>query len=336
MIANTQLKAVTLAVVLILSIVTIATGPVAAAADPSPSVSNAPDTVGPNDTFTIEYELENTGADVGSFSLAMPNLPSTVTVESIEGDIQSSDVAADPPSASTNAVAGGETISVAVTYNASNASIGDTTFELSANQPLDGTSGSTSATVTIEDAVATPNVTATGGADVVRQGSTYEQEFTISNAGTAPGAFTLTVSDVGASITINDITGDLQSTDVGATPPSATTDSVNASGSVTVSVNYTVASDAALGTTTPFTLAAEQPIDGTADSQSRSVMVKEPEPTDPQDRATEISGKSDPAELTQNDITAAITRFDRGQTVDGLNIGQNDITTLITLFDRNR
>lgn len=41
-------------------------------------------------------------------------------------------------------------------------------------------------------------------------------------------------------------------------------------------------------------------------------------PDEPRDRALQLAGKQDPAELTQDDVTAAITRFSRGQPVNTL------------------
>lgn len=321
---------------LMISLVAVATGPVAAAADPSVTVSDAPSTIGSNETFVINYEIENTGADTGSFSLDVPAPASGVTVEAIEGDIQSSDTSSDPASASTDAVdPSGGTASVSVTYNASGLSTGDITAELTARQPLDSTSDSVSSTITVASSTAIPLITPAGGTDTVRQANTYQSSYTIANTGSSPGSFTLTVSEVNSAITIDDISGSVQSTDVNATPSSATTTSINASEEATVVVEYTVSENATLGTYALFTLTATQPIDNTTDSRKSNVTVKEPEPEDPQQRATEIAEKDDPAELSQNDVTAAITRFDRGETANGIELSQNDITALITLFERN-
>jgi hypothetical protein len=58
-------------------------------------------------------------------------------------------------------------------------------------------------------------------------------------------------------------------------------------------------------------------------------------PEDPTQRALQIAGKSDPSDLTQNDVTAVITRFNRGQSVNNIDIKQDDVTAMITLFERN-
>jgi uncharacterized membrane protein len=336
MIQKDQWRALLLAVLMIVSIGTVFSGSAVAAANPAISVAEAPDTVGQDDTFTIEYNIENTGEDQGAFSLEIPNLPPGITVETIEGDIQASDLDSDAPTASTDNAAAGGTLTVTVTYNTTNAEAGETALELTASQPLDGTSDSLTSTVTVQEPAAVPEIGVTSGDDTARQGNTYERVYTITNTGTDPGAFTLNVSNAEAGISIDDITGDIQSADVDATPPSATTNSVSAGGSVTVTVNYTVASDAATGMYAPFTLSAEQPLDNTNASDSGNITVKEPVSDDPKDRALEVSQKEDPSQITQNDITATITRFDRGQTSNGVDISQSDITTLITLFDRNR
>jgi outer membrane protein assembly factor BamB len=54
----------------------------------------------------------------------------------------------------------------------------------------------------------------------------------------------------------------------------------------------------------------------------------------PRERALQIAGVSAASSLSQNDITVAITRFNRGQSAGGIDIEQNDITTVITLFER--
>lgn len=58
-------------------------------------------------------------------------------------------------------------------------------------------------------------------------------------------------------------------------------------------------------------------------------------PTDPEARALQIAGVNDSSELTQNDVTATITRFERGEAVDGVAVTQDDVTTVVTLFERD-
>jgi len=84
-----------------------------------------------------------------------------------------------------------------------------------------------------------------------------------------------------------------------------------------------------------------QAFDYNADHDEALVGVKAPtelnqEPSiSPTDRVLQITGKSDSGDLTQDDVTATITRFQRGQSANGIEIQQNDVTTLITLFERN-
>jgi len=331
-----RIWATVLAAAMVLSVLTAATGPVAAAAQPSISVTSAPSSVGPDGTFQIEYEVKNTGTNVGAFTVETLNLPSGVTVDSITGDIQSTDINGDPPSASTDAAdPNGGTVNVTVTYNASGAATGDASFEFTARSPLDGTSDSQSTTITIQESTAVPNVSVTDSPDVVRQNSTYESTYRIENTGTAPGSFTVRTQDLSSGITINSINGDIQSTNVDGTPPSATTDSAAAGSSVSVTVNYSVASDAQLGTYSLFTLAAEEPIAGATDNTSANIMVKQPASEEATDRALEVAGTESASKVEQNDVTVAITKFDRGQAANGIKLGQNDITVLITLFERN-
>jgi hypothetical protein len=58
-------------------------------------------------------------------------------------------------------------------------------------------------------------------------------------------------------------------------------------------------------------------------------------PDDPTQRVLQITEKSDPSELTQNDVTVVITRFNRGQSVNNIDIKQDDVTATITLFERS-
>jgi hypothetical protein len=79
----------------------------------------------------------------------------------------------------------------------------------------------------------------------------------------------------------------------------------------------------------------QSPPEGTAQSCEVSDGSESDEiPTDPTERALQITAKSDPSELTQNDVTAVITRFNRGQSVNDVDINQDDVTATITLFER--
>jgi len=54
----------------------------------------------------------------------------------------------------------------------------------------------------------------------------------------------------------------------------------------------------------------------------------------PRDRALQVTDVDDPTNITQNDVTAAITRFNRDQSTNGIDINQDDVTAIITLFER--
>jgi hypothetical protein len=58
-------------------------------------------------------------------------------------------------------------------------------------------------------------------------------------------------------------------------------------------------------------------------------------PTDPEERALQLTGVNNASELTQDDVTAAITRFERNESANGVDPTQDDVTTVITLFERN-
>jgi hypothetical protein len=49
----------------------------------------------------------------------------------------------------------------------------------------------------------------------------------------------------------------------------------------------------------------------------------------------QIVGKDDPESVTQDDVTATLTRFNRGEPANGVEITQDDVTSLITVFERN-
>ena len=56
---------------------------------------------------------------------------------------------------------------------------------------------------------------------------------------------------------------------------------------------------------------------------------------DSKERVLRITGKRDSTELDQDDVTAVITQFERGESVNGVRVNQSDVTSIITLFQRN-
>lgn len=64
-------------------------------------------------------------------------------------------------------------------------------------------------------------------------------------------------------------------------------------------------------------------------------VVNSTAPTDPEARVLQIADVNDPTDLTQDDVSNVITRFERGESVNGVTVTQDDVTTMVTLFERN-
>lgn len=78
--------------------------------------------------------------------------------------------------------------------------------------------------------------------------------------------------------------------------------------------------------------------DGTSGFDTLTVTVPEESgapPSDPQQRVLRIAGRSSPQELTQNDVSNAITLFNRNETFNGITVTQDDVSNTITLFERS-
>lgn len=171
--------------------------------------------------------------------------------------------------------------------------------------------------------------------DQVNPGGEFTATYTITNRGEQTTAYTLE-SVVGmANVSVTEFTGAIQSSDPDGETPSATTDGIDAGATGSVGITYTVAANttgaASIGVTTL------NPLDGFSDNVSHNVLIEAtPEsPEDPTQRVLQITSKDDPSALTQNDVTAVITRFNRGQSIDSVEVTQNDVTTAITLFERS-
>jgi len=74
-------------------------------------------------------------------------------------------------------------------------------------------------------------------------------------------------------------------------------------------------------------------VDGSQVTDDANITVQSV-PTDPTERALQIAGVESASELTQNDVTIAITQFERDNNVNNVDIKQDDVTTIITLFER--
>ena len=48
-----------------------------------------------------------------------------------------------------------------------------------------------------------------------------------------------------------------------------------------------------------------------------------------------MAEKDDSESVAQDDVTAILTRFTRGEPANDVAVEQDDVTTLITLFERN-
>jgi hypothetical protein len=166
----------------------------------------------------------------------------------------------------------------------------------------------------------------------VQPGTTFTMTYEVANLKENVTAYTLQTASATSNLTVVDFSGDLESSNIGADPPGASTTGIAPSDTASVIVTYRAQPDAT-GTVTVNTTAVE-PLSQTRVSTSHDVSV-ETAPTGPRERALQATGKATPSELTQNDVTAMITRFDRGQTANGIAIRQNDITAVITLFERN-
>ena len=329
MVPKTTPTKIILAVVIIATVATVSTGSAAAAAEPSISITDSPDTAGLNSSFQVTYAIENTGVDGGAFSFTLANT-SGVTSTAISGDINEN--VDSNTGGSTTFLAAGETALVTVDYSvAENADTGDTALDIQAKQSFDGTSDTNSTTVTLEDAVAEPNISLTDGQTTIRQNSSYESVFTIENTGTATGSFGVNIINIAPGIDITSLKGDTETATVN--PPSASTTAVLPAESATLTVEYEVSSNATLGSSNIFTLIAEQGLDNTSDSRSVNVTVAEPVESS-QERVTTVTGKQDPAELTTTDVSNVITLYNRGGARNGISVDTNDISNTVTLYNR--
>ena len=173
----------------------------------------------------------------------------------------------------------------------------------------------------------------TSESSAVAPGENVTLTYTVSNTQDQSAAYTLTADTVSANLSVVSITGDLESSDLGGDELTATTTNLRPGGSGSINITYQAASDAAGEAT--INVSAEDPLSATSGSAATEVTFRNQTATDPTKRALKIAGKPSSAELTQNDVTAAVTRFNRGQSVDGVRVTQDDVTALITLFERS-
>lgn len=201
-----------------------------------------------------------------------------------------------------------------------------------------GSGGTNESTGGNDSTQTTPSVTVTQAPNSVQENSSFTIEY---NLTANDSSLTLEVTNLPNGITVSDFAGDVQSEDPTGTPPSASTSFISADSTGAVTITYQAGKNVTGANQTSVDLSIEvtasNPLSGATTTTTTSLTVEAPSatPDDPRKRALQIAGKNKASKLTQSDITAAITRFNRGQSVNGIDIGQNDITTLITLFERN-
>lgn len=303
-----------------------------AQATPEISITDQPaDPIAPNSTFTITYELTNTGNVSGAFTLNANTLPANVSVTAFSGDIQGPDPDSSPPSTSTTAIDGGDSATVTITYRAGAKVTGDQSLGVRAIQPIDQTTDEQQTTVTISESRATPNVTVADTPRVVAPGQTFEITYAVRNTGTQNGAFTMNADTLPSNVSVIQFTGDVQAPAPDASPPRVSTVSLPANSTdTTSSVTVTYRANASVTGEQVVGVTAEDPLTGSADNVSSTVIIE-----DPTDRALQAANTSDPSQISQDDITVAITKRDRGEQINNVAVTQDDITIMITLRDRN-
>jgi len=166
----------------------------------------------------------------------------------------------------------------------------------------------------------------------VQPETTFTATYEIENPGGDITSYTLETTAETPNLTVEDFSGDIEVSDPDAKPPGASTSAIAPDDTASVTVEYRIAADAT--GTAVINATALEPLSGIQTNISREVSISGA-PTSPRERALQAAGKSAPSELSQNDVTAIITRFKRGQAANGISIKQNDITAAITLFERN-
>jgi serine/threonine-protein kinase len=166
----------------------------------------------------------------------------------------------------------------------------------------------------------------------VQPEATFNVTYEVANAGAEFTAYTLQTTAATPNITVENFSGDIEASNPDAEPPGASTTGIDSGDTALVTVEYRVAANAA--GTAKINVTVIEPLSQAQANSSRVVSISEA-PTNPRERALQAAGKAAPSELSQNDVTAIITRFERGQSVNGISVTQNDVTATITLFERS-
>ncbi|PHQ40524.1 hypothetical protein DJ69_00710 [Halorubrum persicum] len=176
--------------------------------------------------------------------------------------------------------------------------------------------------------------------DTSNDGNSDTYSITLPNSASFEGVNSLTVTDAngaeistGSGVSLADANGGTDNQATFGIQPDSSFDT----SSVTIDANVTVNfQDVPETTTEPITLDVSDSLQGDTSAQTDVTIESEgAAPVDPTDRALQITGKNDPANLTQDDVTIAITEFERGNQANGIDITQDDVTAVITLFERN-
>ena len=327
-------------------------GPVSDGANPDVKVS-APDSVGPGDSFSVTYELENTGTAAANAAGLNLTVPETVEVDSI--DTNGDGVEERDSAIFTEGLATGATRTVTVEFTVSEAADQGEKIEIDGRASIGAaTDANTTVSVARSDAgsggdedgdddsntgtqsqTETLTLHAVDVPETVRSNTTFSATYDIENTGEATNAYTVEMALDRDNVTVTGFSGDIQSSAVDNQPPSASTEAVAVGARATVTVDYQVAANTTGNAS--LTATARNPLAGnqTSLSQNVSIQTTAAAPADPTQRALQITGKPDPGQLTQNDVTAVITRFNRGQSINNVDINQDDVTATITLFERN-
>lgn len=344
MTTSQQCSSATLVVVITVLLVPLAfaTGAMAQSSDTvvELNVSDAPEAVEPGDDFSVVYSVNNVGSQTSSYTIDVADRSPNVTVTEFSGDIRASDTDGDPPSASTDAIDPGETGTVTISYTvAENASISETVGVV-AREPLVGSTDEAESTISVveQEPESATELSVATAPDVVTQGNGIAVDYEFS---TNDSALTIELADPTSGLSVESFTGAIESQDLAGSPPTATTEFVESGKNATFSVEYRI-EDELFGpnenrTNQTIELAATNAVENETDHARVSITLQKPEttPNDPVDRAEQIADVDDSSEISQNNVTEVITRFERRQAANDIDIVQNDITTMITLFERD-
>lgn len=325
----------TATIVSIMTVLALASTGVATAQTSSNNVSisaSPPSSAPQNGTFSVAYTITNNESAQYAYTIKLPNLPENTTVSDITGDVKSSAPGNSPPTASTDAVAVGESATVTVTYESTGVTAKTISLDATADNSLSGATDKTSSTVSVEQPG--PEIAVTQAPSLVTQGNGMSIEYTV-NA--EDSALTLTLTAPKTGVNVSKFNGAIKSSNPSGSPPTASTEFITANSSKSVTVYYT-ASDAVFGTSPNVTqqiiMKASNPNGRASDTATADVTIQKPDavPDDPKTRAKKIAGVNNTNNVSQGDVTLTITKFAQKGAADGIDVTQNDVTAMISYF----